>query len=185
MRVIAGECKGRQLKPVPGRTTRPTTDKVKESIFNMIGPFFDGGLGLDLYSGSGGLGLEGLSRGLDKVIFVDRDPKAIGRVKWNISQCGFHEKAEVYRNNAQLALKAVMKRGLQFRIIFLDPPYFKQKLTADLETIGENNLLEDRGIIVVEHHTEVTLPETAGSLQLKQEETYGGKTVVSIYGVIT
>ena len=72
MRVISGTCKGRQLKAVPGSRTRPTTDKVKETIFNMIGPYFNGGLGLDLFAGSGGLGIEAISRGLDKVIFVDQ-----------------------------------------------------------------------------------------------------------------
>ncbi len=71
MRVISGSQKGRILKAVPGKNTRPTTDKVKEAIFNMIGPYFDGGYGLDLFAGSGGLGIEGLSSGLDKVIFVD------------------------------------------------------------------------------------------------------------------
>ncbi|MDG0961887.1 RsmD family RNA methyltransferase, partial [Bacillus paranthracis] len=77
MRVVSGKCKGHPLKAVPGNTTRPTTDKVKESIFNMIGPYFDGGVALDLFGGSGGLGIEAISRGIDKAIFVDRDNKAI------------------------------------------------------------------------------------------------------------
>ena len=71
LRVVSGICKGRPLKAVPGNTTRPTTDKVKEALFNMIGPYFNGGIGLDLFAGSGGLGIEALSRGLDKVIFID------------------------------------------------------------------------------------------------------------------
>jgi len=71
MRVISGSRKGKSLKSVPGNQTRPTTDKVKEAIFNMVGPYFSGGIGLDLFAGSGGLGIEGLSRGLEKVIFVD------------------------------------------------------------------------------------------------------------------
>lgn len=85
------------LKAVPGESTRPTTDKVKESVFNMIGPYFQQGYGLDLFAGSGGLGIEGISRGLSKVIFVDRDPKAIQTIKKNIDLCGFQANAEVYK----------------------------------------------------------------------------------------
>lgn len=185
MRVISGECKGRPLKPVPGQTTRPTTDKVKESIFNMIGPFFDGGLGLDLYSGSGALGIEGLSRGLDQAIFVDRDGKAIETVKFNIRQCGYEDHTEVYRTDARNALKAVVKRNLQFHLIFLDPPYFKQKLLADLEKVEEQGLLERRGFVVVEHHEHVVLPEVVGNLRLDRSENYSGKTTISIYRLHT
>ena len=81
MRVVSGTAKEEHLKAVPGNATRPTTDKVKEAMFNMIGPYFDGGIGLDLFAGSGGLGIEALSRGMDKVIFVDRDDKAIQTIQ--------------------------------------------------------------------------------------------------------
>ena len=80
MRVVSGKCKGHPLKAVPGSSTRPTTDKVKESIFNIIGPYFEGGQALDLFAGSGGLGIEALSRGMDKAIFVDREYKAVATV---------------------------------------------------------------------------------------------------------
>src|SRR4051794_16080351 len=112
MRVVSGSCKGKVLKAVPGNSTRPTTDKVKEAMFNIIGPYFDGGIGLDLFAGSGGLGIEALSRGLDKVIFVDRDGKAIQTIHDNIHSCQFDDKVEVYRNDAERATKAVIKREL-------------------------------------------------------------------------
>src|SRR6476620_7456044 len=100
MRIISGNKKGLPLKAVPGKGTRPTTDKVKESIFNMIGPYFDGGNGLDLYAGSGGLGIEGLSRGLDSVIFVDQDKKAIQTIHDNLTFTKLDGMAEVYRTEA-------------------------------------------------------------------------------------
>ena len=75
MRVVSGTCKGHPLKAVPGQTTRPTTDKIKEAIFNIIGPYFDGGVALDLFGGSGGLGIEALSRGMEKAIFVEANHK--------------------------------------------------------------------------------------------------------------
>ena len=110
MRVVSGKCEGHPLKAVPGNTTRPTTDKVKESIFNMIGPYFDGGVALDLFGGSGGLGIEAISRGIDKAIFVDRDNKAIKVIHQNLESCRIQEQAEVYRNDAERAIKALIKR---------------------------------------------------------------------------
>jgi 16S rRNA (guanine(966)-N(2))-methyltransferase RsmD len=173
MRVVSGICKGRALKAVPGNTTRPTTDKVKEAVFNMIGPYFDGGLGLDLFAGSGGLGLEGLSRGLDKVIFIDREPKAIHTINENIKTCGFEEKSEVYRNDADRALKALKKREIVFDYIFLDPPYKKQQLVSLMEKIRGQTLLADGGLIVCEHSHEVILPDSLEGLQQIKHERYG------------
>lgn len=180
MRVVSGECKGRPLKAVPGSSTRPTTDKVKEAIFNMVGPYFEGGLGLDLFAGSGGLGIEALSRGFEKVIFIDRDGKAIQTIRDNIEACGFEENSEVFRNDAERALKAILKRDLCFDMIFLDPPYKKQQLLNLLAKIDETNLLKQDGTIVCEHSFDVSLPEQVGRLYRKRQETYG-IIAVSIY----
>lgn len=180
MRIIAGKCKGRPLKAVPGMNTRPTTDKIKESIFNMIGPYFDGGAGLDLFGGSGGLGLEGLSRGLDKVIFVDRDRKAVDIMKQNIKFCGFEGQTEVFCNDAGRALKAIIKRGLQFSHIFLDPPYKLKELEAIIADIDKAELLTKDGVIIAEHGVELVLPEKIGGLRLQRREVYGNTTAVSI-----
>ncbi|KIL47604.1 16S rRNA (guanine(966)-N(2))-methyltransferase RsmD [Jeotgalibacillus campisalis] len=180
MRIISGEKKGIQLKAVPGLNTRPTTDKVKESIFNMIGPYFDGGIGLDLFAGSGSLGLEGLSRGLEKVVFIDRDRDAIHTIKSNIERCHYIEHSEVFRNEAERALKAVSKRGIQFSCIFLDPPYKLQKLVSLLEKIERDKLLTQDGIIMCEHDAEVELPEAIGTLVCSRKETYG-TTAITIY----
>lgn len=173
IRVVSGIKKGLKLRPVPGISTRPTTDKVKESIFNMIGPYFTGGFGLDLFAGSGALGIEALSRGLDKVIFIDKDFKAIQTIKANIAFCDFSTKAEVYRNDAERALKAVQKRKIQFELIFLDPPYAKQKLHKLIEQINEYKLLADNGFIIAEHDSEVKLPEQIGLYSQVKAEKYG------------
>ncbi|TKD72616.1 16S rRNA (guanine(966)-N(2))-methyltransferase RsmD [Pseudalkalibacillus hwajinpoensis] len=181
MRIIAGECKGRHIKPVPGMSTRPTTDKVRESIYNMIGPFFDGGQALDLYGGSGALGIEALSRGMEKCIFVDRDSKAIETIKWNLDQTKFTDSAEVFRNDSKRALKALNKREMAFSLVLLDPPYHKEQILHDLEKLCTYELLEDNATIVVEHKKEVTLPETIAGLIMTRQETYSGKTTISIY----
>ncbi|MFJ5713428.1 16S rRNA (guanine(966)-N(2))-methyltransferase RsmD [Neobacillus sp. NPDC093127] len=180
MRVVSGVCKGRPLKAVPGNSTRPTTDKVKEALFNMIGPYFDGGIGLDLFAGSGGLGLEALSRGLDKVIFVDRDAKAIQVIHENIQACRFEEQTEVYRNDARLALKALIKREMSFDYIFLDPPYKLQQLVSLMEKIDNHDLVKPNGIIVCEHSFDVGLPQMAGRFKQMKHERYG-VIAVTIY----
>lgn len=181
MRVIAGKCKGRPLKAVPGISTRPTTDKVKESIFNIIGPYFDGGQALDLFGGSGGLGIEGLSRGLDHVIFVDRDRRAVDIIKHNIMLCKFEDQAEVFCNDANRALKAVTKRHLRFSVIFLDPPYKLKGIKDLIETIDQASLLIENGMIVLEHGIDIAFPDVIGSLHLKKKEVYGSTTAVSIF----
>ena len=180
MRVVSGENKGIPLKAVPGNSTRPTTDKVKEAIFNMIGPYFNGGIGLDLFAGSGGLGIEGLSRGLERVVFVDREGKAITAVKDNLAACKLEDKAEIYRNDANRAIKALIKRERSFDYIFLDPPYKLQQLERLLSTIEEEHLLKKGGIIVCEHSSDVVLPKTVGRLEQVKYEKYG-IIAVSIY----
>ncbi|MBM7644241.1 16S rRNA (guanine(966)-N(2))-methyltransferase RsmD [Scopulibacillus daqui] len=182
MRVIAGECKGRPLKSVRGQLTRPTTDKVKETIFNMIGPFFDGGQALDLYSGSGGLGIEALSRGISHAIFIDRYGPAISTIKKNIQLCKLESRAEVYRNDVSRALSILGKKQARFRLIFMDPPYARQQIVKDIESIIYHRLLEEDGKIIVEHEDTVCLPgEFNDALIRVKHHTYHGKTAVSIY----
>ncbi|PKR86943.1 16S rRNA (guanine(966)-N(2))-methyltransferase RsmD [Heyndrickxia camelliae] len=173
MRVISGSRKGKSLKSVPGNQTRPTTDKVKEAIFNMVGPYFSGGIGLDLFAGSGGLGIEGLSRGLEKVIFVDRDIQAFQTVKANLKICGFEEQSEVFRNDSERALKALIKRQISFDVIFLDPPYKKQKLVDLLKMISDAKMLSENGTIVCEHSSDLELPNSVGDLISVKTAKYG------------
>lgn len=180
MRVISGSQKGRQLKAVPGKNTRPTTDKVKESVFNIIGPYFDGGLGLDLFAGSGGLGIEGISRGLDKVLFIDSDYKAIRTIKENIKLCGFEAKAEIYKNDWKRALELIIERQLKFEVIWMDPPYKKDVYTTILTKISNHQLLDNTGIIVCEHAKENILPDQIESL-VKTRTVHYGTISISLY----
>ena len=182
MRVVSGLCKGRPLKAVPGASTRPTTDKVKESIFNIIGPYFEGGIALDLFAGSGGLGIEALSRGMDRAIFVDREFKAISTIRGNLQACHFTDQAEVYKNDSERAIKALIKREIAFDLILLDPPYKKQKLEELLEIIAKNHLIATNGIIVCEHSNDVELPDRVSTLTRWRHENYGIISI-SIYSL--
>ncbi|MFM1650715.1 16S rRNA (guanine(966)-N(2))-methyltransferase RsmD [Brevibacillus sp. B_LB10_24] len=181
MRVIAGDYKGRPLAAVPGRGTRPTSDKVKESIFNMIGPYFDGGWALDLYAGTGGLGIEALSRGADKAVFVDADPKAVSIVKQNLAALKLEGRSEIYRIDAARALRALAKRQLVFELVFLDPPYAKQQIAQELQVLQESGLLSSECRIVAEHDAGVILPERVGDCAVQRIASYGD-TAVTIYG---
>lgn len=180
MRVIAGEHRGRRLTAVPGKGTRPTTDKVKESIFNMIGPYFDGGWALDLYAGTGGLGIEALSRGAERAVFVERDARAFSIVQQNVSACRLDNQAELYKNDASRALRVLAKRGMAFDLVFLDPPYAQQNITGEMELMQELKLLADGAWIVAEHDVDITLPEVVGHCIQHRAAIYGD-TAVTLY----
>jgi len=180
MRIVSGILKGRTIKAVKGDNTRPTTDKIKESIFNIIGPYFEGGLALDLYGGSGNLGIEALSRGIDRTIFVDRETTAIQTLKGNVKDLGLEEQVEIYRNDAFKALKALTKREIAFDLIFLDPPYKGQKINDILQFVHEHQLLSLGGIIMAECLKEDLLLEEVGDIRQVRREIYG-ITAITIY----
>lgn len=183
MRVIAGKYKGRQLKPVPGQATRPTTDKVKEAMFQVIGPFFEGGQVLDLFAGSGGLGIEALSRGMDTAVFVDKHPKAIHTIKENLRLLKLDDQAGVYRTDAFRAIKAASKKGLSFNLVLLDPPYGKVDYVELMDALIEHRLLADQSIVYCEHEASEKLPKTYGPFQALKQENYGGLIQMTIYQV--
>jgi 16S rRNA (guanine966-N2)-methyltransferase len=180
VRVISGTAKGRTLKAVPGNGTRPTTDKVKEAIFSMIGPYFDGGAVLDLFAGTGALGIEALSRGMERAVFVDGDKRSIEIVAHNLKVTRLEELAEVYRNDALRALKAMAKRDVRFRLVFLDPPYKLRTIETLISTLHTLNLLESEATIVVEHEADYECEERIGRAVRIRRVNYGD-TAVSIY----
>ncbi|MEK4485002.1 16S rRNA (guanine(966)-N(2))-methyltransferase RsmD [Psychrobacillus sp. FSL H8-0484] len=180
MRVISGTRKGLPLRAVPGTNTRPTTDKVKESIFNMIGPYFDGGLAVDLFAGSGSLGIESLSRGIDTCIFIEKDQKAIQTINENLKKCRLEDASEIYKIDASRAVKAFEKRDLKIDLLFVDPPYSKVIYYDLVKTIVEKGCMNESGMIVCEHDKMLTLEDEFGAFKLVRRENYGG-TVISIY----
>lgn len=181
MRVVAGELKGRPLKAVPGKTTRPTSDKVKEAVFQIMGPFFQGGTCLDLFAGSGSLGIEALSRGMDHVIFVDKHPSAIHTIHENLKTMRREKEAEVFRAEAFRAMKKAAQRGLQFDLILLDPPYKKINYEGILNGIVQSQLAAENAIIYCEHDTSEQLPFDPDHFDLIKHEKYSGTAGVTIY----
>jgi 16S rRNA (guanine966-N2)-methyltransferase len=173
MRVIAGQCKGRQLSAVPGRSTRPTADRVKESLFSMIGPFFDGGIVLDLFAGTGALGIEALSRGCEKAYFVDHDRRAVETIRRNITSCHFRDAASIYCMDARKALALFAKTGAVFDYVFLDPPYRMRIIEDMIEMLVERGLLSRGAVIAAETRSDYDIAASVGPFRLRRHSRYG------------
>ncbi len=180
MRIIAGKFGSRKINAVPGMNTRPTTDKVKEAIFSRIGPYFDGGVMLDLFAGSGSMSLEALSRGFDSCILVDKDYHAIKTIKENIQLLQVQDQCQVIKKEAMATLKELAIKQEKFDLVFLDPPYAAQKIAELLNLLCEYGCLNSRAYVICESDKEVELPESVQNLQRVKEATYG-ITKISYY----
>lgn len=180
MRVVAGEYGGRRLKSLAGDNTRPTTDKVKGAIFNMLGQYLDGGVVLDLFSGSGGLAIEAVSRGADHAVCVDRSFPATKVIRENIAITKEPEKFTVLKMDANQALRQFAAEGQSFDYLFLDPPYAKQEILQQLEAMLKDKLIRPSAYVVCETDKSIDLPEQIGSLHLVRAQTYG-ISAVTIY----
>lgn len=178
MRVVSGEYGGRRLKSLPGDNTRPTTDKVKESIFNRIGPFFDGGKVLDLFAGSGGLAIEAISRGCQHAVCVDKSYQAISVIKENIAITKEPDKFTVIKGDANRVLERLAKEGQSFDYLFLDPPYAQQEIVGQIEKMLSLGLVKAEALLICETDKSVALPDDISGLSLWKRQNYGGTEVV-------
>ena len=170
MKIVSGIYGGRPLKTLEGKTTRPTSDKVRGAIFNMIGPYFEGGRVLDLYAGSGGLSIEAVSRGMFHAVLVERDRKAQAVIAENIQMTKEASKFQFLKMEADRALEQV--KG-PFDLVFLDPPYAKEQIVADIEKMAERNLFSEEIMVVCETDKSVELPEEIACLGIWKEKIYG------------
>lgn len=183
MRIIAGIYKGRNLKSPPSLEVRPTSDRLRETLFNILAPHIEGSRFLDLCSGSGAVGIEALSRGATHATFVDRSRKMCGLIEANLDHCGVPEdQTEIFNTEAVDFLRqAIARKLLPSDIVYFDPPY-KDDYLRVLQQWGEHavQLLAPEGLIVTEHHHKNQLPERIGELEcyrvLKQ-----GDSALSFY----
>ncbi|MDQ0221509.1 16S rRNA (guanine(966)-N(2))-methyltransferase RsmD [Streptococcus moroccensis] len=170
MRIVSGLYGGRPLKTLDGNTTRPTSDKVRGAIFNMIGPYFDGGRVLDLYAGSGGLAIEAVSRGMSEAVLVDKDRRAQSIISENISMTKEPQKFDLLKMNDQQALKQLSGA---FNLVFLDPPYAQEQIVAMVTLLDQQGLLSPDVMVVCETDKGVDLPEEIGALGIWKQKVYG------------
>lgn len=174
MRVIAGSAKGRRLFAPKGVGTRPTADRVKESLFNIIADRIEGASVLDLYAGSGSLPIEALSRGAASALIVESDKAAAALIYRNLELTSLTEHALVWRSSAGRALGKLTGTDRAFDLIFLDPPYRIE--TAELEIVLRKaaGLLKESGLIVLEHRPDLPELKLDGDLFLFDKRRYGG-----------
>lgn len=178
MRIITGSAKGLKLKTPAGFSTRPTADRVKESVFNVLNGminFYETQSVLDVFAGTGALGLESLSRGASAAIFIDFATADI--IAENVRRAKFENVTEILRGDFAKALRKISNRELKFDLIFLDPPYKKNLVTSALELLAELKLLKDDGLIVAEYGADEILDVKI--FESVRKITYGNTTAVN------
>lgn len=180
MRVIAGTYGGRPLKSLSGDNTRPTGDKLKETLFNIIGPYFNGGKALDLYAGSGALGIEAVSRGIEEAVLVDNNRQAQKIIRENITMTKETHKFTQLKMSSDAALSQLANEQIQFSLVFLDPPYVKQTIEEDILQLLSGKMLSEDALIICEVASDIELPPKIDELSIWKEKVYG-KAKITIY----
>jgi len=184
MRITGGAARGRVLRAPRGSKIRPTADKVRAAIFNILGSRIDiaGGFWLDLFAGTGALGLDALSRGATRVTFIDDSREACRLVRDNLERSGFADRAEVRKLPLPGGLRRFELRNERFDGAFVDPPYRCGLSQRTLQALGEGGLLTPGAWVVVEHGADERFAERYGALRLENSRCYGS-TGVSLYAM--
>ena len=177
MRVVSGRAKGTVLRTPDGMSTRPTTDRVKEAMFSIIQFDLPGAIVLDLFGGTGQLGIEALSRGASKAVFVDQQSSACNLIRENLRRTKFLENASVIQSDYLRFLQSCHQK---FNVILLDPPYTEVFLENSIKMITEIDILQTNGIIVTERPLEKELPWVFSGYSRSRDYKYG-KTLLTIY----
>ncbi|WP_416199205.1 16S rRNA (guanine(966)-N(2))-methyltransferase RsmD [Sporanaerobacter sp.] len=177
LRIISGSKKGYKLKSPKGLDTRPTQDRIKESLFSILGDIRIEAKVLDLFAGSGGIGIEFLSRGAGECYFIDNSLSSIKTINENLYETNLKSKSYVYKNDVFKAIKILGKKNIRFDYIFMDPPYEKGLVLETLKIVCENNILEDRGIIIAEHESKLMIDKSVFCLNEVDKRFYGDKAI--------
>lgn len=181
LRVISGTARGRKLKSVPGDTTRPITDRVKEALFNILAGDVVDSTWWDLFAGTGAVGIEALSRGASWVRFSDLNRAPIKTVKWNLEHCGFNERAEIRRGDAFSMLRAQPDKRFEF--IYIAPPQYKEMWSRALLALDENpDWLTETGWAMVQIAPQEYQTIELGNLEELEQRKYGS-TLLAFYGL--
>lgn len=178
MRVISGISKGHKLKSPKGQNTRPTEDRIKESLFNILGSLKEDAVVLDLFAGSGAIGIEFLSRGANKVYFVDSSYDSIITVKENLKHTNFLEHSTVYKKDSISVVSFLKEKDLRFDYIYIDPPFEKHDLLFKvLDHIYRYQILHEDGIIMIEHEKKLELDKATINFEKTDFRNYGSKAI--------
>ena len=173
MRVIAGKARRLRLATLDGPDVRPTTDKIKETLFNMLNLYVPGARFLDIFAGSGGIGIEALSRGAKECVFIERDRRCQNIILGNLQHCHLEEDAELLKTDFMAGLRELDRRGEPFDIIFMDPPYMHDLEQKALEFLDGSSLIGPDTILVAEASLSTVIDDSVfQKLQIDREKIY-------------
>jgi len=178
MRIISGRSKGRVLASPKGQAIRPTSDRVKESIFNILQDKMAGKVVLDLFAGTGNLGIEALSRGAKKAIFVEKERQALRLIQRNLTQFGLEERSEILPGEVKRAIGILKQRGECFDLILMDPPYERGLIRKTLMELNSQQICHKDSILVIEHNRREPLPHLMDGWNIIRQRRMGD-TVIS------
>lgn len=181
MRISAGEHRGRRLQAPKGRRTRPTSDLLRQAAFNVLGDRIQGARVLDLFAGTGSVGLEALSRGAATATFIENDRQAVGALRSNLERLSLAARGRILSGDVLLGLKRLQAAGETFDCIFLDPPYGADLAVRCIEVLARGTLLSDNGVLVTQAFHKTPLPEQAGVLRRVWHRRYG-ESRLALYG---
>ena len=180
MRIISGRLKGRKLRSFRGSTVRPTSDRVREALFSILAFKPIDATVLDLFAGSGALGIEAISRGAARAVFVDKVPKALALVRDNVACCGIADRTKIIHCDAAAGLNCLLPYPQTFDLVFMDPPYGKNLVSIAMEHLLACDCLKPNATIVAEHGADEHINVALGILHLMDQRRYG-RTSLSFY----
>ena len=178
MRVISGKYKGKKIY-TPRRKIKPTSSVVRKAIFDFLGDFIEGKKVLDLYAGTGALGIEALSRGADKVVFVEKDFLCVQAIEKNVSQFKDVQTEIVYLD---VITALGLLRGSKFDVVFMDPPYKESVIKSVLKELLNCDIVKSNSVVIVEHHKKEVIRDEVGDFILLKQKKYG-ETVISVFQI--
>ena len=173
MRVIGGEYRGRNLRTPKGLAVRPTSDRMRETLFNIVAPVIEGSRFLDICAGSGAVGIEALSRGASLAVFVDVSRRSCAVIEENLAQIGISNGTQIINRDALAALRRLDGESEQFDIIFFDPPYESELYSQAMNLIASSTTLAREGLVVVEHRAKTPPESEYGDLRAYREVRQG------------
>ncbi len=180
LRIVGGTARGIRINAPDTTKTRPTLDRVKESVFNMLMPYIDETHVLDLFAGSGNLGIEALSRGALHTVFVDESKTCRAIIAENLNKTKFISQSQILTMDVFRALRLLKDEGRKFDLVFMDPPYNMNFLVKTLQLLNDFDIIKEDGIVACEHHEDERAPEKVGSLSKVRSKAYGD-TLFSFY----
>lgn len=180
LRIIAGYAKGHKLRCLKGKNTRPTLDRVREAVFNVLGDRVIDAIFLDLFSGSGAIGIEALSRGAEICYFNEKNKNAYEIIKNNATHCRLEEKAVFFSMDAKALLELLSKKDICFDIVYIDPPYASDLYIPVMKYLAGSSLIKENTIIICESNKANGLPDDINGIIVKKETRYGD-TVIRYY----